>query len=98
VSDAQPICAQPKCAHVRYQHENSDLSIGKCRYPGCRCRLFRPGLHQQDRDELAALGVQPLPTDHWIYQQGTVFIIRGADPTVPADDVNRSAPVERQMY
>jgi hypothetical protein len=37
-------------------------------------------LNQQDRDELAALGVfEEAPSDSWIYQQGTVFIIRGAD-------------------
>ena len=30
---------------------------------------------QSDQDELASLGVQPLPPEHWVYQQGTTFVV-----------------------
>jgi hypothetical protein len=73
------VCA--KCSHVLYNHENADLSAGKCRYHGCRCRLFReaPTAPPRQRAELEAelteLGLKLLPPEHWIFRQGTVFVV-----------------------
>ena len=38
--------------------------------------------YQRDVEELAALGISFAPADHWIYRQGTTFIV----PDPPLDD------------
>jgi hypothetical protein len=38
----QPWVVCRKCQHPGYNHEDSDLVLGRCRYWGCRCRGWKP--------------------------------------------------------
>jgi hypothetical protein len=50
-------------------------------------------LNQQDKDELAALGIfEEAPPDDWVYKQGTAFLVT---PSQPASSATPSSPPEQ---
>lgn len=48
-----------RCRHLPYHHENARLELGRCFYPKCRCRRFRPPYPSAQWDQ--AIWAEPSP-------------------------------------